>query len=320
MEQPDKISEQIKDKAKSLGFSECVIIPALYLEDEKKHLNNWLQKGYSGDMKYMTRNIDKRLDPRLLVENTKSIIVVIQNYYTTLIQKDPDAPVISKYAFGNDYHYVIKKKLNNLLLFIQKEVQPCKGRAFTDSAPILERAWARKAGLGWTGKNGNLISKRYGSFFFIGELLVDIELPYEKTEPVKDHCGSCTRCIDACPTKAIIADRIVDARKCISYQNIERKGGPEEILRGKLANRLFGCDICQDVCPWNQRLEPHNEPKFNPDPEMIMMTRREWFEMDKSLFNKLFKKSAIQRIGYKGIKRNLEFLSNDKKEINIPEK
>lgn len=315
MQKPDKIPELIKREAKSLGFAECVILPAQCLEEEKDHFDNWLRNGLHGEMTYMARNRDKRLDPRLLFENAKTVILVIQNYYTKEHQKDPCSPVISKYAFGTDYHYVIKKKLITLLSFIQKEIQPCKGRPFTDSAPILERAWAKKAGVGWIGKNGNLISTRYGSFFFIGELLVDIEQPYDKKEPVRDHCGTCTRCIDACPTKAIIADRVVDARKCISYQTIERSEGPEESFRGRLAGRLFGCDICQDVCPWNQGIEPHNEPEFNPDPQLIRMTRKEWFNMDKDMFDGLFEKSAVQRIGYEGFKKNLEFLSDGKKNI-----
>ncbi|MDD4143831.1 MAG: tRNA epoxyqueuosine(34) reductase QueG [Prolixibacteraceae bacterium] len=308
MKQPDKISELIKKEAKSLGFSECVILPAMFLEEEKNHLNNWLKKGLYGEMTFMARNNDKRLDPRLFFENVKSLILVTQNYFTKDFQKMPDAPVVSKYTFGTDYHFVIKKKLKKLLSYIQNEIHLCKGRSFTDSAPILERAWARRAGLGWVGKNSNLISTHYGSFFFIGELLVDVELPYDKTEQIEDHCGSCTRCIDACPTKAIIADRVVDARKCISYQTIERKNGPEETYRGKLANRLFGCDICQDVCPWNPMNEPHNEPDFNPDPRLLMMTRKEWLNLSEAQFNELFKRSAVQRRGYDGIKKNLEFL------------
>ena len=315
MEQPDKIPELIKKQADHLGFSECVIMPAMSLEEEKSHFDSWLKKGMYGGMTYMARNKDKRLDPRLLSENAKTIILVLQNYYTNEYQEEPASPVISKYAFGADYHRVIKKKLKKLLVYIQQEILPCKGRPFTDSAPILERAWARKAGLGWIGKNSNLISTRYGSFFFIGELLLDAELPYDKTEPVSDHCGSCTRCIDACPAKAIVADRVVDARKCISYQTIERKEGPDESFKGKLANRLFGCDFCQDVCPWNRSPEPHNEPEFIPDPRVIKMSRHEWLNIDEALFGELFEGSAIQRRGYKGIKKNLEFLTNDKKNI-----
>lgn len=308
MKQPDSISDLIKREALSLGFQECVIMPAALLKEDRDHLNSWLSKGFNGEMRYMAGNKDKRVDPRKLLNNTKSIILVIQNYFTKKRQKEPDAPIVSKYAFGADYHIVIKEKLNKLLYFIQSKIAPCNGRAFTDSAPILERAWARKAGVGWIGKNSNLISKRYGSYIFIGELLVDLELPYDKTEQVKDYCGSCTLCIDACPTKAIITDRVVDAGKCIAYQTIERKKGPEESFRGKLANRLFGCDICQDICPWNNKAEPHNEPGFNPDPGMLMMSFKDWVNLDEKRFEEIFNRSALQRRGFEGIKKNLEFL------------
>ncbi len=308
MKQPDKISELIKTKARSLGFSECAIIPSGFLEEEKCHLLHWLEEGMNGQMHYMIKNTDMRLDPSLLFKNAKSLIIVIQNYFTTKVQRDDNAPVISKYAYGIDYHILIKKKLQELLKYIQKDISPCKGRPFTDSAPTLERAWAKKAGLGWIGKNSNLISPGHGSFLFIGELIVDVELPYDKTMPVKDRCGSCTRCIDACPANAIVADRIIDARKCISYQTIERREGPERMFRGKLANRLFGCDICQDVCPWNQKIIAHDEPEFSPDERVLSLTRKDWYDLEESLFDELFRNSPLQRKGFNGIKKNLEFI------------
>jgi len=300
-----EVSKKIKSKAQSLGFMECAILPVTSLSEEKERFESWLNAGMHGDMEYMAKNIDKRLDPRLLVDNAKSIVIVLRNYYTNETQSDPEAPVISKYAYGKDYHYVIKDKLKKLLYFIRQDVEPCHGRPFVDSAPVLERAWARRAGLGWIGKNSNLISLQYGSFFFIGELILDIELPYDIPEPVTDHCGTCTKCIDACPTKAIVADRVIDARKCISYQTIEVKGELDKNLKGQFRNRVFGCDICQDVCPWNSKSIPHDEPNLKPSPELLKLSREEWYTMDKPLFNKLFKNSAVKRAGFKGLKRNL---------------
>jgi epoxyqueuosine reductase len=264
-----------------------------------------------GEMIYMARNIEKRLDPRLLFENAKTIIVVLQNYFPAETQVDKTAPVLSKYAYGIDYHFVLKDKLKTLLSFIQHEIQPCSGRPFVDSAPVLERAWARRGGLGWIGKNSNLISVEHGSFFFIGELILDIELPFDKPKPVADHCGKCTRCIDACPTKAIVADRVVDARLCISYQTIELKGELDEKLKGKFENRVFGCDICQDVCPWNLKSEKNSEPTFSSNPRLLQLTKTEWYKMEKPLFDELFKKSAVKRAGYSGLKRNLNFIATE---------
>ncbi|MCD6354772.1 MAG: tRNA epoxyqueuosine(34) reductase QueG [Prolixibacteraceae bacterium] len=299
---------KIKIKAKSLGFLECVILQAEELQEEQKRFSNWLASGMNGEMEYMSRNRDKRLDPRLLIENAKTIIVVLQNYFPKEIQKDSTAPVISKYAYGTDYHFVMKRKLKKLLQFIEKEIHPCNGRPFVDSAPILERAWARKAGLGWIGKNSNLISTVHGSFFFIGELILDIELPYDRPELVPDHCGNCTRCIDACPTQAIVANRIIDARKCISYQTIELKGELDKSLHGHFENRVFGCDICQDVCPWNLKSKPNEEPDFQPNKKLMELVNAEWHNMEKPLFNELFKNSAVKRTGFNGLKRNLKFI------------
>lgn len=304
------IKDRIKSKAKSLGLLDCAILPAQYLSEEKAQFEKWLSAGMHGEMTYMERNQEKRLNPALLVENAKTIVVVLQNYYPSKTQKDKNAPVISKYAYGTDYHFVLKDKLKILLAYIQ-EIAPCNGRPFVDSAPVLERAWAKRAGLGWIGKNSNLISVEHGSFFFIGELIIDIELPYDTPKIATDHCGKCTRCIDACPTNAIVADKVIDARKCISYQTIELKGDLDKKLKGKFENRIFGCDICQDVCPWNLKSEPHGEPAFIPKPRFLELTQHEWIQMDRPLFNELFKNSAVKRTGFHGLKRNMEFIQPD---------
>lgn len=311
------VSEQIRAKAKTLGFLDCAILRAGFLEEEKEYYNTWLKKEMHGEMSYMNRNIEKRLDPGKLVENAKTIIVVLQNYYPGKTQKNPDAPVLSKYTYGTDYHFIMKDKLKKLLKFISEEVKPCSGRPFVDSAPVLERAWARRAGLGWIGKNSNLISVEHGSFFFIGELIIDIELPYEVQKMVSDHCGNCTRCIEACPTDAIVDDRMIDARKCISYQTIELKGDLDNNLKGKFENRVFGCDICQDVCPWNLKSTPHNVPEFEPKPELLQLTPDDWHNMERTRFNELFKNSAVKRAGFKGLKRNLAFIRSDKNEPGV---
>ena len=308
MENPNPISQKIKDKAKSLGFLECAILPVSELVEEKGRFQNWLGAGMYGEMGYMERNKEKRLDPRLLYENAKTILIVLQNYFPGQTQQDTQAPVISKYAYGTDYHFVMKDKLKTLLRFIREEITPCNGRPFVDSAPVLERAWAQRAGLGWIGKNSNLISVEHGSFFFIGELILDAELPYDQPKIVSDHCGNCTRCIDACPTNAIVDNRVIDSRKCISYQTIELKGNLDENLKGQFENRVFGCDICQDVCPWNLKPKPHNEPAFEPHPKLVALNNQEWHSMEKSLFNELFKKSAVKRTGFNGLKRNLKFV------------
>lgn len=306
----DKIADSIKAKAKSLGLLECEIIPATSLNEEKEPFLNWLNNNLHAGMSYMARNVEKRLDPRLLYENAKTIIVVLQNYFPTEIQTDYTAPVLSKYAYGIDYHFVLKEKLNKLLAFIKNEVGDCNGRAFVDSAPVLEHAWAKRAGLGWTGKNSLLLSKKHGSFFFIGELILDIELPFSKINRGKNYCGNCTRCIDACPTQAIIANGVVDAKKCISYQTIENRGDIDKSLKGKLNNRIFGCDICQDVCPWNSKPIPHSEPAFNPNKKLLALSKNEWHTMEKPLFNELFKNSPVLRTGFKKLKQNLDFLND----------
>lgn len=302
------INEKIRLKAGELGFHKCAILPVTRLTEEESHLQQWLEMGYHGEMSYMERNTELRLDPAKLFDNAKSIILVLLNYFPSKTQTDSGAPVLSKYAYGIDYHFVLKDKLKELLEFIQKEIIPCTGRVFTDSAPLLERAWAKKAGFGWIGKNSNLITTDQGSFFFIGELLVDAELPYDNPRIVADHCGKCTRCIDACPTKAIVADKVVDARLCISYQTIELKGDLDKSLDGKFENRVFGCDICQDVCPWNLKSEPHSVPEFVPNEILLNMSGKEWFEMDQSVFTELFRNSAVKRTGFAGIRRNLAFI------------
>jgi epoxyqueuosine reductase len=277
----------------------------------------WLNKSMHGEMSYMNRNIEKRLDPRKLVENAKTVIMVLQNYYPSKTQENEDIPVLSKYAYGTDYHFVMKDKLKKLLRYISEEIEPCTGRPFVDSAPVLERAWARRAGLGWVGKNSNLISVEHGSFFFIGELIIDAELPCDKPKIVSDHCGNCTRCVDACPTDAIVANRVIDARKCVSYQTIEVKGDLDQNLKGKFENRVFGCDICQDVCPWNLKSTPHDEPALEPRSELLQLKSKDWFNMEKPLFNRLFRKSAVKRAGFKGLKRNLSFIHTDKNEPKV---
>jgi len=252
--------------------------------------------------------LDKRLDPRLLVDNARSVVSVLLNYFPSEKQTDPEAPVLSKYAYGIDYHFVMKDKLGELLQFIQSEIAPCEGRCFVDSAPVLDRAWAARAGLGWVGKNTNLISTEHGSFFFIGELILDLELPADN-KVVHNHCGNCTRCIDACPTQALVAPFVLDARRCISYQTIENRNEIDPMLKGKFENRVFGCDICQDVCPWNLKSEAHHEPAFHPDMKLMNLTRKEWNEMDKPVFNELFRNSAVKRTRFEGLKRNLKFLN-----------
>lgn len=300
----------IKTKAMELGFLDCGISEARFLHEEKERLRNWLQLEMHGEMGYMANHLDKRLDPRLLVDHARSVISVLLNYYPSEKQSDPEAPVLSKYAFGTDYHFVMKDKLGQLLKFIQVEIAPCQGRFFVDSAPVLDRAWAARSGLGWIGRNTNLISVEHGSFFFIGELIIDLELPTDQ-KTIRDHCGTCTRCIDACPTQALVAPYVLDARRCISYQTIENRGEIDLSLKGKFENRVFGCDICQDVCPWNLKSEVHNEPAFTPDQKLMNLTRREWNNMEKPLFNELFRNSAVKRTRFEGLKRNLKFLEEN---------
>jgi epoxyqueuosine reductase len=303
------ISELIRERAKVLGFQECRMIPARFLSEEKQHLEAWLEQGMHGEMGYMSHHMDKRLDPRLLVQSAKTIIVLLHNYYTTEKQSDPQAPVVSRYAFGKDYHQVIRRKLQLLLRFIRELKPGCSGRVFTDSAPVLERAWALRAGLGWIGRNSCLISPLHGSFVFIGEVILDTELSFDKEITIPDRCGTCIRCTFACPTGAIISPKTIDARLCIAYQTIEKKGKPDAKLRGRFANRVFGCDICQEVCPWNRKASGHHETEYLPSPDFLGLTAAEWAQMDMELFDRLFTGTAVQRTGYDKLKSNMDFLS-----------
>lgn len=300
-------SKLIKQKARDLGFMFCGISEACFLEDEAPRLENYLKNGFHGKMSYMENHFDKRLDPTRLVNDARSVISLALNYYTDQKPIDPDSPMISKYAYGQDYHHVIKEKLKQLMNFITEEIGEVNGRAFVDSAPVLDKAWAKKAGFGWIGKNTNLINKKAGSFFFLAELIVDLELQYE-VAPEQDHCGTCTRCIDACPTNAIVAPYTVDGSRCISYLTIELKDEIPREFKGKMDNWTFGCDICQDVCPWNKFSIIHSEPAFQPHPELLEMRKAEWDEISEEVFEKIFKSSALKRTKYSGLKRNINFL------------
>jgi len=257
-------------------------------------------------MTYMENHFDKRLDPTKLVEDSKSVISLLLNYYPSETQKDLEAPKLSKYAYGHDYHHIIKAKLKELSHFIQEEIGEVSGRAFVDSAPVLDKAWAAKSGLGWIGKHSNLLTQKVGSFYFIAELIIDLDLDYDT--PVTDHCGTCTACIDACPTQAIVNPYIVDGSKCISYFTIELKDQLPNAMKGQFDDWMFGCDVCQDVCPWNKFSKPHNEPLFNPHPELLEMTKQDWEEITEDVFKKVFQKSAVKRTKFSGLKRNIEFL------------
>jgi epoxyqueuosine reductase len=300
-------SSIIKNEAQKLGFMFCGISKAGFLEQEAPRLETWLNNRMHGEMQYMENHFDKRLDPRLLVDGARSVISLALNYYTEQQQADPLGPKISKYAYGADYHTVIKEKLRQLLAAINDQVGEVHGRAFVDSAPVLDKAWAKKAGLGWIGKNTNLINKKTGSFFFLAELIVDIELKYD-IEPTADHCGTCTRCIDACPTDAIVAPYVVDGSRCISYLTIELKNEIPQEFKGKMDDWMFGCDVCQDVCPWNKFSVLNNEPAFAPHPDLLGLNKNDWEDITADIFQKVFKNSAVKRTKYSGLKRNISFL------------
>ncbi|WP_340155688.1 tRNA epoxyqueuosine(34) reductase QueG [uncultured Winogradskyella sp.] len=302
-----KYTELIKSEAKRLGFLSCGISKAGFLEEEAPRLETWLNKNMNGEMHYMENYFDKRLDPTLLVEGSKSVVSLLLNYYPSEIQ-DEDSYKISKYAYGNDYHHIIKHKLKSLLYFIQDEIGEVGGRAFVDSAPVLDKAWAAKSGLGWIGKHSNLLTQQVGSFYFIAELIIDLELDYDT--PVTDHCGTCTACIDACPTEAITEPYVVDGSKCISYFTIELKENIPSEFKGQFNDWMFGCDICQDVCPWNRFSKSHNEPLFNPHPELLDMTKKDWEEITEDTFKKVFQKSAVKRTKFSGLERNIKFLKD----------
>lgn len=298
----------IKNEAKRLGFMSCGISKAEFLEAEAPRLEEWLSKNRHGEMQYMENYFDKRLDPTKLVEGSKSVVSLLLNYYPSETQTE-ESYKISKYAYGTDYHFVIKDKLKTLLHSIQEEVGDVHGRAFVDSAPVLDKAWAAKSGLGWIGKHSNLLSKQAGSFYFIAELIIDLELDYDT--PVTDHCGTCTACIDACPTQAIIEPYKVDGSKCISYLTIELKNEIPNGFSNQMDDWMFGCDVCQDVCPWNRFSKPHNEPLFNPHPELLTKSKSEWQELTKEVFAEIFKKSAVKRTKFTGLKRNINFLNSE---------
>ncbi len=299
----------VKNKSRQLGFDFCGIAKAQYLNDDARRLEHWLNKGYHGSMAYMERHFDLRVNPQLLVPGAKSVITLLKNYYPSQMQ-EPEAPRISKYAYGTDYHHVIKEALNQFLHELQDEIGAIEGRGFVDSAPVLERAWATKSGLGWIGKNGNLINKQMGSFFFIATLITDLEL--QPDDPfAKDYCGSCSKCIQSCPTEAILPDKTIDGSRCISYFTIELKEAliPDQ-MAGKFDGWAFGCDTCQDVCPWNRFSKPHQEINFRPIPEILQLSTREWENMSEAEFNKTFRNSPLRRTKWKGIQRNLKFIQS----------
>jgi len=308
-----KHSDFINSTATSLGFSYCGISKAEFLKEEAPRLEEWLKRGYHGSMGYLENHFDKRLDPTVLVPGAKSVISLVYNYYPEkdLAQENPHDLKIAKYAYGEDYHIVIKDKLKTFLTKIQEEIGEVTGRAFVDSAPVHERAWAKKSGLGWIGKNSLLLNRSMGSFFFLAEIIIDLELEYDG--PIKDYCGTCTACMDACPTDAIPQPYVVDGSKCISYFTIELKEEIPADVKGKFENWIFGCDICQDVCPWNRFSQPHQEARFHPHPDLEKMKPQDWKEISHDVFEKLFKKSAVKRTKLEGLKRNISFVNSSPK-------
>ena len=308
MSTKEKHTHLIKAEAKRLGFLSCGVSKAEFLEEEAPRLETWLKKNMHGQMQYMENHFDKRLDPTKLVDGARSVISLLLNYYPDQLQNN-EAPQISKYAYGTDYHFVIKDKLTQLLSFINEEIGEVSGRAFVDSAPVLDKTWAARSGLGWLGKHTNLITQQVGSFYFIAELIIDLDLEYDT--PTTDHCGTCTACIDACPTQAIVEPYVVDGSKCISYFTIELKDNIPTEFKGKFNDWMFGCDVCQDVCPWNRFSKSHNEPLFDPHPELLSMTRKDWEEITQETFNKVFKNSAVKRTKYSGLTRNIRFLNDE---------
>lgn len=298
----------IQDWARELGFSDAGYARADFLEKEAPLLEEWLSKGYHGQMQYMENWFDKRLDPRLLVEGAKSVIILTFNYFP-LEQQSSESPQFAKYAYGEDYHTVLKDKLKNLIFRMQEKFGHFNGRIFVDSAPVMERAWAAKSGLGWIGKHSLLIQKKRGSFFFLATIITDLEFENHQISTT-DHCGTCTRCIDACPTDAIVQAKVVDASKCISYLTIELKDAIPVEFNGKMENWAFGCDICQDVCPWNRFSKAHSEPRFEPHPQLLNMSNKDWQEITEEVFKEIFRKSAVKRTKFEGLKRNLKFIAS----------
>jgi epoxyqueuosine reductase len=303
------ITAQLKNIASSLGFSYCGISKADFLEEEAPKLEEWLKRGYQGKMSYLENHFDKRLDPTKLVPGAKSVISLVYNYYPEKDLSKTSDVKIARYAYGEDYHYVIKEKLTEFLSLIREKIGDVQGRAFVDSAPVMERAWAKKSGVGWIGKNSLLLNRSMGSYFFLAELIIDLELEYDG--PIKDYCGTCTACMDACPTDAIPQPYVVDGSKCISYFTIELKEEIPNEVKGKFDNWIFGCDICQEVCPWNRFSKPHEENRFLPHPEIETMTKKDWQEITEEVFKKIFKKSAVKRTGFEGLKRNIRFIAEE---------
>ena len=305
----EKHSNFIKSEAKRLGFLSCGISKAGFLEQDAPRLEHWLKNQMNGQMSYMENNFDKRLNPTLLVDDAKSVVSLLLNYYPSEVQSPnhgAESYKISKYAYGQDYHFVIKEKLKELLFSIQSTIGDVSGRAFVDSAPVLDKAWAAKSGLGWIGKNSNLLTQKVGSFYFIAELIIDLDLEYDHA--TTDHCGTCTACIDACPTQAIVAPYVVDGSKCISYFTIELKENIPQEMKGKFEDWAFGCDVCQDVCPWNKFSKQHSEPLFNAAHEILSYTKKDWEEITEETFKAVFKNSPLKRAKFGGLKRNIEFL------------
>ncbi|MCG8579377.1 MAG: tRNA epoxyqueuosine(34) reductase QueG [Bacteroidales bacterium] len=299
--------QKIKEKAFELGFSDVGYAMVERLNQDESRLKEWLDNDFQAGMGYMNNHFEKRVNPAMLVEGAKSVISVLINYKPQEEQQDKKAPKLARYAYGKDYHFVIKEKLQELFDFIKEEIYPSlEGRVFTDSAPVLDRAWAAKAGLGWIGKNTNLIHKKLGSYTLIGELISNLEL--EPDEPIKEACGGCQRCIDACPTDALVAPYKLDANKCISYLTIEHRDELPETLKSQFNNWVFGCDICQEACPWNWKARPTKEESFKPHPDLLSLSEEDWQNMDEEYFRELFRKSAVKRTKYSGLKRNLNFL------------
>jgi epoxyqueuosine reductase len=305
---PAHHADLIRAEAHRLGFDFVGFARAERLDEAALRLEQWLRQGAHGRMAYMENHFDMRVDPRLLVPDARTVICLAFNYHTDALQDDADAPKISRYAYGTDYHFVVKDKLKDLLAFMQARIGEVNGRCFVDSAPVLEREWAQRAGLGWNGRHTLTIHPRQGSYFFLAEIICDLALPtYD--DPIRDHCGTCRRCIDACPTEAISpTGYFLDASKCISYLSIELRAEIPEAFRDKMDNWMFGCDVCQDVCPWNRFAKRHEEPAFEPHPDLLQLERRDWLELTEEVFGKIFKKSAVKRIKYAGLKRNIAFL------------
>ena len=306
MNHSEKYSHLIKAKSKKFGFQNCGISKAGFLEDDAKPLENWLKQNYHGEMGYMANHFDKRLDPTLLVEGSKSVISLSYNYFPEDQISTLENFKISKYAYGQDYHEIIKEILNEMVAELKEEIGDFHCRVFVDSAPVLERSWAKKSGIGWVGKNANLITKQSGSFYFLAEIISDLEL--QEDSPTTDHCGTCTKCIEACPTDAIVSEKIIDGSKCISYATIELKNEIPESFKNKMEDWMFGCDICQDVCPWNRFSAPHHQEKFKPNHFLENAKKNDWKELSQELFSEIFRKSPVKRTKFAGLKRNVDFL------------